>query len=120
MGVESSVIFAMTQLDLRKGTCPLCSGNEVVSERHSVVDKREGPDIHAPDGELIQRDLCITYTSKPPTILMMEGIEKLHGVLQSYICCNCGYTQMFTEGIHAIKDKLHKVSTRRDKEGPYR
>ncbi len=68
---------------------------------------------------VVQRTLCLSY-EKEDTFWSGEKLEKMHGVLQSYICCDCGYTQMFTQGINFIKDKLYKVSEGNDTTDPYR
>ncbi len=99
-------------LDIRKGICPVCSGKEIVTGRHRAVERDDDYLNHGP--------ICLSYDTERESFTGRQEISDLHGQLQSYICCDCGYTQMYTLGMEYIKSKLRKVSDGSDVSGPYR
>ena len=98
-------------LDIRKGICPICNGQEIVYGTHQAVDESEhGFEV---------RPLSLNQEIST-SIFLRKEVERFLGVLRSYICCDCGYTQMFTQGIEKIKRKLQQVGKGNNASDPYR
>jgi len=77
--------------DIRQGTCPLCSWNEIIE---SVPADFSG------DGSFEYRQ-AITYAGGD-VLKHVRQVHKPIGTLLRYTCRRCGYSQTFAEQPSAI------------------